>query len=259
MTHWRFIAQLERARIFRLEDVGRDSRQAAAAAAEITGLPTGWTHVAAATERPENTGHKDERPRTPTEILDAWSPAERQAFADLCAGLAPACGYETPVSAQMEFIPLLDRPRGLPAAIHWRARRDDSRLADGKPRLCVWGTGEAGLRVWETLSTLGGEMPAAFVDSDPAKQGRCFLRVPVVAPDELRDHPADRVLVASMFRSEIDQQLARLGVSADRIIRPDLWTPRMGLAREVAAVLGMPPVDGQMIFAPEPAPPDHHE
>ncbi len=248
MLHWRFVAQLDRTAVFRLEDLGADPCRTAAAAAEITGMAEGWDGLAAACLKPQNVGRKEHGEGGAAAVYASWSEAERSAFAGLCGPFLESFGYAPPEGRRepLHLIPLLDRVGGLPTALRRSTGAGGDADAGTASEIGVWGTGEAGQRAWEALTMLG-LVPSYFVDNARTKQGGRFLGCAVWAPEELRRRPADRVIIASMYGDPIGRQLAALGVPESRILRPNLWGPRSDLVRQMAAALGIEVPDWALV------------
>jgi hypothetical protein len=102
------------------------------------------------------------------------------------------------------------------------------RLEEVFERLVVFGAGQGGLQVFDSVPSAG--MVLCFADSDPRRHGT-LRNVPVVAPSLLRAVDHGYVLVASIHRDEIERQLLRAGVAAARIlsIDPSAWTAAVQL------------------------------
>jgi hypothetical protein len=89
-------------------------------------------------------------------------------------------------------------------------------------RVGIFGTGAAAVKVWEALTELDGVEPIWFADNDVRRQGGAFLWCPVIAPAAIPRHAADAIVVGTMSRDAVHQQLLTLGVPADRILGPDV-------------------------------------
>jgi hypothetical protein len=86
----------------------------------------------------------------------------------------------------------------------------------------IFGTGAAAAKVWEAVNDVDVLEPVWFADNDVRRQGREFLWLPVIAPSAIPSHRAAFVIIGSMSRGPILQQLLGLGVSPARILSPDV-------------------------------------
>lgn len=89
-------------------------------------------------------------------------------------------------------------------------------------RVGIFGTGAAGMKVWEALADLDEAQAAWFADNDPAKQGRTLLWLEVLAPTAIPSRGGDAVIIGSMSREAIRQQLLGLGLDPAHILAPDV-------------------------------------
>jgi len=68
----------------------------------------------------------------------------------------------------------------------------------------------------------------AFADNNAALWGKCIEGKPVIPPAEILAETFDRVIIVSLYVSEIYHQLITLGLDSGRIIAwPHLWSARM--------------------------------
>lgn len=232
MLHWRFVAQLPHAQAFRLEEIGSDRARATAAAAQITGVEEGWSHVAAACRRRENEGASVGGAGDIADESLTWSSRERAAFADLCAPWALQYGYSTvePTSSAAQAIPMLDRPAPKPSI-------EGLVSAFGSLRVGVFGAGENGRTVREALRMLGGPEPSWFADNDAARHGTRWCESPVISPQVVLEHAVDKVVVGSIDRENIERQLAEIGVERSRIVSFNVRMPTADMVEELYAAL----------------------
>ncbi|MDM7947760.1 MAG: hypothetical protein QUV20_15645 [Oceanibaculum nanhaiense] len=85
-------------------------------------------------------------------------------------------------------------------------------------RLAIFGAGSSGRAAYALLRR--GNSIAGFLDSDPAKQGQEIDGVPILPPEALATLEHDRVVIASMFDTEIAALLTGpLGVPETRLLR----------------------------------------
>jgi SAM-dependent methyltransferase len=99
----------------------------------------------------------------------------------------------------------------------WTARLADLRAASRTA--VVWGSGSKGVTFLNIVRP--GDAVPHVVDINPRKQGKFVAGTgqPIVAPEFLREHPADVVIVMNaIYLEEIRGQLARLGVDAEVVV-----------------------------------------
>lgn len=103
---------------------------------------------------------------------------------------------------------------------HWQARLRDGSAAG--EQLVLWGSGSKAVAFVSAMGELVKGI-SAVVDINPRRQG-LFLPgsgLPIIAPEALRELSPDRVLVMNpIYRQEIDEQLAALGVVAELTCLP---------------------------------------
>jgi len=115
------------------------------------------------------------------------------------------------------------------------------RLAGAGPRagirVGIFGTGAAALKVWEVLAELDTADAIWFADNNPQQHGRSILGLDVIAPAAIPHAPFDAIVIGSMARDAILEQLVSLGVPASRIIAADVVGPIQALQRQLALAL----------------------
>jgi glycosyltransferase involved in cell wall biosynthesis len=104
-------------------------------------------------------------------------------------------------------------------------------------RVGIFGTGAAGMKVWEALTGVDDADAAWFADNDPARQGQRFLWLPVIAPSEIPAQTFDALVVGSMSRDPILRQLKALGIGQERIVTPDVTASPERIRHELEATL----------------------
>ena len=86
---------------------------------------------------------------------------------------------------------------------------------EAPPLTAIWGAGAEGRNAVERLRWSGIE-PDFFVDNDKKKRGIMFEGYPVKGPEDIIDYLKNGwkvyVLIASMWRKEIEKQLADMGL-----------------------------------------------
>ena len=89
-------------------------------------------------------------------------------------------------------------------------------------RVGIFGTGAAATKVWEALADIDDCAPIWFADNNVRQQGREFLWLPVIAPSDIPMCEPDVVVIGSMSRDPIRNQLLSSGVASVRILTPDV-------------------------------------
>lgn len=85
------------------------------------------------------------------------------------------------------------------------------RFSSGKREIFIWGAGGAG-RAAATVLHSRAISWVGFIDRDPAKEGSILEGKPVYRPEELqRRTMRPRILIASMYHQEIENQLKNFG------------------------------------------------
>lgn len=97
--------------------------------------------------------------------------------------------------------------------------RDAPAPPAARPRCVIFGAGASGQQVAQHLKS--GHDIVAFVDNSPAKHGTTFCGRPVMPPAALSAIEHDRIVVASMFASEIFLQLSSMGFDNGNIVVVD--------------------------------------
>jgi len=104
-------------------------------------------------------------------------------------------------------------------------------------RIGIFGTGSAAMKVWEALAEIDEADAVWFADNNPQQCGRALLWLEVIAPDRIHAYPFDAIVIGSMSRDAIHQQLRQLGVPAERILTPDVAPPVDRIKEELADAL----------------------
>jgi hypothetical protein len=89
-------------------------------------------------------------------------------------------------------------------------------------RVGVFGTGAAAVKTWEAIADLEEAEVVWFADNNPRMQGQKLLWLDVIEPAQIPHRAYDAVVVGSMSRQPIQQQLLALGVPAAHIWTPDV-------------------------------------
>jgi hypothetical protein len=121
----------------------------------------------------------------------------------------------------------------------------EAAIAGGPPvasvRVGIFGTGAGGMKVWEALADMDAVDAVWFADNNVAQQGGRVLGLDVIAPSAIGERGCDAVIVGSMSRGPIRDQLLALGVPADRIVAPDVTAPVDAIHRELSRCLSATP------------------
>jgi hypothetical protein len=104
-------------------------------------------------------------------------------------------------------------------------------------RVGIFGTGAAGMKVWEVLATMDTADAAWFADNNARQQGTMILGLPVIAPADIPNSEVDVIVVGSMSRDPIRRQLLALGVQSDAILTPNVTAPLDELRRQITEAL----------------------
>jgi hypothetical protein len=104
-------------------------------------------------------------------------------------------------------------------------------------RIGIFGTGAAGMKVWEVLVEMDTADAVWFADNNRQQQGREILGLDVIAPADIPGRRYDAVVIGSMSREAIHEQLVRLGVPTGRILSPDVAGPIDQLRRQLVSAM----------------------
>ena len=104
-------------------------------------------------------------------------------------------------------------------------------------RIGIFGTGAAGMKVWEVLAQMDVADAVWFADNNPQQHGRAILGLEVIPPAEIGVHPFDAIVIGSMSRDPIREQLVRLGIPARQVLTPDVAGSVDHLHQQLTAAL----------------------
>src|SRR6478736_4055007 len=85
----------------------------------------------------------------------------------------------------------------------------------------IFGTGSNGERAWQAANGCDGVNVVCFADNDARKHGTTLHERPVVGADALPDMKWDVVVVASMYATQIREQLHDLDLPDELIVAPE--------------------------------------
>ncbi|MCC7416244.1 MAG: polysaccharide pyruvyl transferase family protein [Acidobacteria bacterium] len=160
-------------------------------------------------------------------VADADAAAARRALARAGCGTVPMMVFPTD-DAELDRFVGGSFPDPLDGDLALAG--DPDALAIG-----IFGTGEAGMKVWEALADIDAADAVWFADNDPARQGARVLWLDVIAPGEILARRFDAVVIGSMSRTPIERQLRQLGVPPPRILAPDVQLAVGSIRRQLAA------------------------
>ena len=104
-------------------------------------------------------------------------------------------------------------------------------------RVGIFGTGAAGMKVWEAIAELEGADVVWFADNSPQRQGQSLLWVDVIRPADIPSRRSDAVVIGSMSRDPILKQLVSLGVPPGQILLPDVTDSHETVRAQLASAL----------------------
>jgi hypothetical protein len=111
------------------------------------------------------------------------------------------------------------------------------RCAIATLRVGIFGSGVAGMKVWEALAEIDFADPVWFADNDRRKHGQTRLWLDVIAPVDIPSRRPDAIVIASISRGPIREQLHSLGIEPSRILTPDVTAPVEKIRDELAVDL----------------------
>jgi len=104
-------------------------------------------------------------------------------------------------------------------------------------RVGIFGTGAAGLKVWEALAGIDTADAIWFADNNAKQQGSIIFGLNVISPADIAGSDADLIVIGSMSREPILKQLIALGVRPEAILTPNAAAPVDELRRDLASTL----------------------
>lgn len=104
-------------------------------------------------------------------------------------------------------------------------------------RVGIFGTGAAGMKVWEVLAEMDTVDAVWFADNNASQQGTTVLGLEVIAPADIPSRDVDAVVIGSMSRDPILKQLLALGVPSTAILAPAVTLSIERLRHEIAGAL----------------------
>ena len=82
-------------------------------------------------------------------------------------------------------------------------------------RIMVFGAGEGGRRALSHLRGIADIV--CILDNDPKKHGTTLDGISICAPDRALETEVDQIFIASMYSTEIFEQLLNMGVEVGKI------------------------------------------
>lgn len=92
-------------------------------------------------------------------------------------------------------------------------------------KILIFGAGEGGRKATEMLNHENVEV-LAYVDNDLSKLGHKINEMYIINPNMINNYKYDYILIASMYYDEIYNQLIRLGVEDNKIIKVRLFNSK---------------------------------
>lgn len=86
-------------------------------------------------------------------------------------------------------------------------------------RLLVFGAGAGGRKVWKVIPSKASIL--AFVDNDVNKRGTQIEGISIILPQAIPQYNYRYILVASMYRDEIESQLKQMGIPEGCVLSID--------------------------------------
>ncbi len=101
------------------------------------------------------------------------------------------------------------------AAVKRAATFQGVRLETKRLKVAIFGAGSGGEQLGRQL--LRRHDVVCFLDNDKSKIGKTLLGLPILSPSQISKLDVDRILIGSMYRTQIRNQLISLGVSPDKM------------------------------------------
>lgn len=84
-----------------------------------------------------------------------------------------------------------------------------------KVKQIIFGAGQGGINYYNTR--YGGKKVVGFCDNSPEKQGKKLKGLKIYSPQELTTLTFDKIVIASMYSSEIYPQLIGIGIPTNKL------------------------------------------
>jgi glycosyltransferase involved in cell wall biosynthesis len=111
--------------------------------------------------------------------------------------------------AQRQYYAALD------CAVKCAATNPGVRFSARRLKVAIFGAGSGGERLGKQL--LRRHDVVCFIDNDPNKIGKTLLGLPIISPKQIDALTVDRILIGSMHRTQICNQLLSLGVPQEKM------------------------------------------
>jgi glycosyltransferase involved in cell wall biosynthesis len=107
------------------------------------------------------------------------------------------------------------------------------------PTVGIFGVGDGGRRVLEAVAVLEGAVDW-FADNDVRAQGRMIGGCQVIAPETIPGRAFDFIVIGSVHRDAIREQLRSLGIPQDKVVAPDVSLSTGEFVEELRRQLSSP-------------------
>lgn len=85
------------------------------------------------------------------------------------------------------------------------------------PQVIIWGTGQLAIKLLAETCLAQAQI-MAFVDGNPANQGRMFFDIPVLAPGQIQNMPFPILVTTILHEREIVDEIHQMGLPNDIIL-----------------------------------------
>jgi glycosyltransferase involved in cell wall biosynthesis len=101
------------------------------------------------------------------------------------------------------------------AAVKRSATVPGVRLETKRLKVAIFGAGSGGEHL--ALQLLRRHDVVCFLDNDASKIGKTLLGLPILGPSQINTNAVDRIVIGSVYKSEMRNQLISFGVAPDKI------------------------------------------
>lgn len=148
-------------------------------------------------------------------------------------GIDPERVVVLPVDQETSALTAAVRQRFPDPLLAWLADAPDRPAL----RVGIFGTGAAAMKVWEAVAEIDTAETEWFADNDARQHGRSLLWVDVISPTDIRCRGVDVIIIGSMSRESIRQQLIALGVPSECILTPEVHETVARIREQLLAAL----------------------
>ncbi len=90
--------------------------------------------------------------------------------------------------------------------------------ADDKIKIILYGTGKTSQPIMKKLCQISSIQVTAVADGNLLKEGQDFYGHKIIAPKDISNYSYDYLIIASIFKDEIKEQLKNIGVDINKIL-----------------------------------------